>query len=99
MNLKAKYTGLKRIDLMTVIRGAGNQLCAMAPAAGETIVIPPELDAALAAAAAQFPNLVFVAPKFEAANCAAFSGGGPHLTAAGNAAVARNISAYFVNLQ
>ena len=99
MNLKAKYAGLKRIDLMTVIRGAGNLLCPTPPAAGETIVIPPALDNALAAAAIQFPSFVFVAPKFEAANCAAFSGGGPHLTAAGNAAVARNIAAYFVNLQ
>ena len=98
-NLKAKYSGLKRIDLMTVIRGAGNMLCPTPPAVGETIVIPPELDAALAAAAAQFPNFVFVAPKFEAANCAAFSGGGPHLTTAGNTAVARMIASYFANLQ
>jgi len=96
---KAKYSALKRIDLMTVIRGPNNMLCPTAPAAGETIVIPPELDAALAAAATKFPNFVFVAPKFEAPNCAAFSGGGPHLTTAGNTAVAKNISAAFVNLQ
>ena len=97
--LKAKYAGLKRIDLMTVIRGPGNSLCPTAPAAGETIVIPPELDAALAAAATQFPGFVFVAPKFEGANCAAFSGGGPHLTTAGNTAVTKMISAYFATLQ
>jgi len=96
---KAKYSALKRIDLMTVIRGPGNMLCPTPPAAGETIVIPPELDAALAAAATKFPNLVFVAPKFEALNCAAFSGGGPHLTTAGNTAVAKTISAAFVSLQ
>jgi hypothetical protein len=99
MNLRTKYSGLRRIDLMTVIRGPGNRLCPTAPAAGETIVIPPELDAALAAAATQFPNLVFVAPKFEAPNCAAFSGGGPHLTTTGNTAVAATIGAYFANLQ
>ena len=98
-NLKAKYSALKRIDLMTVIRGPGNMLCPTPPATDETIVIPPELDAALAAAATKFPNLVFVAPKFEAPNCAAFSGGGPHLTTAGNTAVAKLISAAFVNLQ
>ena len=97
--LKSKYPGLKRIDLMTVIRGPGNMLCPTAPAAGETIVIPPELDGALAAAAVEFPNFVFVAPKFEAANCAAFSGGGPHLTTAGNTAVAKNIGAYFATIQ
>ena len=98
-NFKAKYSALKRIDLMTVIRGPGNMLCPTPPATDETIVIPPELDAALAAAATKFPNLVFVAPKFEAPNCAAFSGGGPHLTTAGNTAVAKLISAAFVNLQ
>lgn len=97
--LTAKYPGLRRIDLMTVIRGPGNQLCPIAPAAGETIVIPPELDGALAAAATQFPNLVFVAPRFEAASCAAFSGGGPHLTVAGNTAVAAMIGAYFATIQ
>jgi hypothetical protein len=97
--LMSKYPGLKRIDLMTVIRGANNVLCPTAPAAGETIVIPPELDGALAAAATQFPSLVFVAPKFEAPDCAAFSGGGPHLTTAGNTAVAKNIAAYFATVQ
>jgi len=84
---------------MTVIRGPGNQLCPTAPAAGETIVIPPELDGAIAAAAVRFPGLVFAAPKFEAPNCAAFNGGGPHLTTAGNTAVAKTISAAFVPLQ
>jgi hypothetical protein len=98
-NLVAKYSGLKRIDLMTVIRGPGNMLCPMAPAANETIVMPPELDAALTSAAAKFPGLVYVTPKFEAASCSAFSGGGPHLTTAGNTAVAKDIAAYFSNLR
>jgi len=98
-NLQAKYSALKRIDLMTVIRGPGNMLCPTPPVANETIVIPPELDAALAASAAKLPQLVFVAPKFEAANCAAFNGGGPHLTTAGNTAVAKVIAAYFADLQ
>jgi hypothetical protein len=98
-NLKAKYPNLKRIDLMTVIRGPGNMLCPTAPAAGETIVMPPELDAAMAAVAAQFPGFVFVAPKFEAPSCAAFSGGGPHLTSAGNMAIAPTLAAYFATTQ
>jgi hypothetical protein len=98
-NLKAKYAALKRIDLMTVVRGPGNMLCPTAPVANETIVIPPELDAALAASAAKQPGLVFVAPKFEAASCAAFNGGGPHLTTPGNTAVANDIAAHFAALQ
>lgn len=97
MNLVAKYSALKRVDLMTVIRGPGNMLCPMAPAANETIVMPPELDAALASTATKFPGLVHVAPKFEAASCSAFNGGGPHLSTAGNTAVAKDIAAAFSN--
>ncbi len=97
-NLKAKYADLKRIDLMTVIRGPGNTECPMPAAAGETVSMPPELDAGLAAVAAKSPTLVFVALKFEAPNCAAFVGGGPHLTPTGNAEVAKAISAYFAKL-
>ena len=99
MTLQTKYSALKRIDVMTIIRGPGNKLCPTAPAAGETIVIPPELDGAIAAAALRFPGLVFAAPKFEAPSCAAFNGGGPHLTTAGNTAVAKTISAAFAPLQ
>ena len=58
--------------------------------------MPQEFDAALAAIAAKFPGLVFVGPKTEAPSCAAFDGGGPHLTNEGNAAVAKAIGAYFV---
>jgi hypothetical protein len=97
-NLRAKYPALKRVDLMTVIRGPGNMACGT-PAAGETIVMPPELDAALAAVAAENPGFVFVTPKFEAPNCAAFSGGGPHLTTAGDMTMAATISAYFAGVQ
>jgi hypothetical protein len=97
--LKLKYPDLKRVDLMTVIRGPGNMLCPTPPAVGETIVMPPALDAAMVQVAAQFPNFVFVAPKFEAPNCAAFSGGGPHLTTQGNMMIAPTLSAYFATTQ
>jgi hypothetical protein len=89
--LRAKYAGLKRIDLMTVVRGPGNKACPLPAAPGEYVAMPPELDGALAGVAAKFPNIVFVGPKVEAPSCEAFRGGGPHLTAAGNAAVARTI--------
>jgi hypothetical protein len=97
-NIMSRYSALRRLDLMTVIRGPDNQLCPTPPTAGETISMPAELDAAIAAIAAQYPDQVFVAPKFEARDCAAFNGGGPHLTPAGNAAVAEDISAYFATL-
>jgi hypothetical protein len=97
--LRAKYAGLKRLDLMTVVRGPGNKSCPLPAAAGETVSMPAELDGAFAAVAAKFPGLVFAAPKFEAPSCEAFRGGGPHLTPAGNAAVARTIGEYFAKNQ
>jgi hypothetical protein len=98
-DLMMKYPGVKRIDLLTVIRGPGNKVCPTPPAAGETIAMPPELDAAIAAVAARNPGFVFAGPKFEAPDCSYFSGGGPHLTSAGNMMMAKMISAYFANLQ
>ena len=97
--LQSKYAGLKRIDLMTVVRGPRNQGCPAPPAKDEYIAMPKEFDAALAGVAAKFPGLVFVGPKTEAPSCAAFVGGGPHLTKEGNAEVAKAIAAYFVNHQ
>jgi len=97
--LQSKYAGLKRIDLMTVVRGPHNQGCPAPPATDEYIAMPKEFDAALAGVAAKFPGLVFVGPKTEAPSCAAFVGGGPHLTKEGNAAVAKAIAAYFVTHQ
>jgi hypothetical protein len=98
-NLKTKYPALKRIDLMTIIRGPGNMACKAAPTAGESIVVPASLDAALAAVSTQNPGFVFVAPKWEAPSCAAFQGGGPEYTTAGSTANAKTLAAYFVNLQ
>jgi hypothetical protein len=95
----AKYPNVRRIDLMTIIRGPGDMLCPTPPAAGETIVIAPELDAAMQAVAAQFPGFVYVAPKFEVTSCTQFSGGGPHLTTAGNMAMAPTLATYFATTQ
>jgi hypothetical protein len=90
---------VKRIDLMTVIRSPGNRPCPAPPVAGEYVAMPQALDDGLAAVASRFPGLVFVAPRFEAPSCEAFQGGGPHLTATGNADVARAIAAHYVKLQ
>ena len=98
-NLKTRYPALKRLDLMTQIRGPGNMSCPAAPTSGETIIVPAALDAALAAVAAQNPGFIFVAPKWEAPNCAAFSGGGPEYSAAGNTANAKTLAAYFSGIQ
>jgi hypothetical protein len=98
-NFKAKWPSLRRVDLVTQIRGPNNMLCPTPPIAGETIAVPPEQDAAMADVAAAFPGVVFVGPKVEAHSCADFQGGGPHLTAAGNKANVSVLSDYFVQVQ
>ena len=62
-NFKPKWPTVRRIDLVTQIRGPNNMLCPTAPTAGETIAVPPEQDAAMADVAAAFPGFVFVGPE------------------------------------
>ena len=96
---KAKYSGIRRVDLMTQVRGPDNMLCPTAPTQGETIVVPPELDAAIDDVASAHPGFVFVGPRVQARSCSDIQGGGPHLTSAGNTAAAVPISSYFVSAQ
>lgn len=96
---KGKYAGLRRMDLMTQVRGPGNMLCPTAPTQGETIVVPPELDDAIDDVAAAHVGFVFVGPRVEARSCSDIQGGGPHLTSAGNTAAAIPISDFFVAAQ
>ncbi|HVY37600.1 MAG TPA: hypothetical protein VHM31_06680 [Polyangia bacterium] len=98
-NLKARWPTVRRIDLVTQIRGPNNMLCPTPPTAGETIAVPAEQDAAMADVAAAFPGFVFVGPKVVAHSCSDFQGGGPHLTAAGNMANMPVLADYFVQLQ
>ena len=95
---QAKYPDVARFDLMTIIRGPGNQKCGD-PTASETVQIPAELDAAIAAVAADSGGLVYATPKFEAPDCATFDGAGPHMLAPGVNAVATTVGEYFADLQ
>jgi hypothetical protein len=98
-NFKARWPSVRRIDLVTQIRGPNNMNCPTPPTAGETIAVPPEQDAALADVAAAFPGFVFVGPEVEAHSCSEFQGGGPHLTTAGNTANMPVLANYFVQMQ
>jgi hypothetical protein len=98
-NFKAKWPSVRRIDLVTQIRGPNNMLCPTAPTAGETIAVPAEQDAGMADVAAAFPGFVFVGPAVVAHSCSEFQGGGPHLTAAGNMANMPVLASYFVQTQ
>ena len=94
-NLKAKYPGLKRVDLLTMLRAPGNVLCDDTSSA-ETIV-QPYIDESIATVAAAYPGLVFAAPKFYAPSCSVFSYGGPHYTAEGAKKVAKVYGDYYAN--
>ena len=96
-NIKAKYPNVKQIVLMTIIRGPGNKSCGNTTVVAENTLIPPYVDQALADVASSAPDLIEVAPKYEAAACSDFMGTGPHLTAAGDMAIAKMVAATFAN--
>ena len=92
-NLRVKYPKLKRIELLTMLRAPGNQLCA--DAVNNETLVQPYIDASVAEIVAKYPDLVTAAPKFEAPNCDVFILGGPHLTPDGQAAVANVYGAHY----
>jgi hypothetical protein len=102
--IRAKRPSARRIDLMTIIRAPGNGWChedrpPLGPdtdhdATKQDSHVPAYVDAAFAEVAARHPDLVSVAPKFEAHACAPRIDG-IHLGPAQNGAVARDIAGYY----
>jgi enterochelin esterase family protein len=82
--LRSKYPGLRRIEILTMLRGPNNRTCG-----SDMTVVQPYIDEAVAAVAGRFRGLVVAAPRVEAKSCDVFTKGGPHFTAAGMAEVAR----------
>jgi len=89
--IKAKYPGVKNIELLTMLRGPGNQTCG-----NPMTVVQPFVDEAVAKVAAAFPKLVTVGPKFEAPGCDVFTKGGPHFTPEGMSRVANVYAAHYL---
>ena len=80
--IRAKRPTAKRIDIMTIIRCPKKRLVPMPinrrsvpvpdhEATKQDCHVPEYVDAALAKVAANHPDLVSIAPKFEATACAA----------------------------
>lgn len=90
-NIKAKYPGVKRIELLTMLRGPDNKTCG-----SPMTVVNPEVDEAVAKVVKAFPRLVRAAPKFYAPSCEVFTKGGPHFTDDGMAKVANVYSAHYL---
>jgi hypothetical protein len=89
--IKAKYPAVKRIELLTMLRGPGNKSCGN----DQMTVVAPVVDEAVAKVVAAHPKLVTPGPKLEAPSCAVFTKGGPHYTPEGMQAVAKVYGAYY----
>jgi rhamnogalacturonyl hydrolase YesR len=97
-NIQAKYPNVKRIDLMTMIRGPNNQTCGQAT--GEDFVQPFVDEAIANVVAAPHTVQVTAAPKFYVPDCSAFDPKTtPHFTADGNTAMAQIIGSYYATDQ
>lgn len=88
--LEAKFTNLREIDLMTMLRAPGNVSCGSV----ETVV-QPFVDEAIQTVATNHPALIRISPKTYAPSCDVFTGGGPHFTADGMKTVAKLYSDYY----
>ena len=93
--LKTKYSNLKRVDLMTMLRAPGNMLCPGNNSA-ETIVAPL-IDQAIATFVTANPTFVTAAPKFYVPDCSVFQTNSPHLVAASIPAVAAVLRTYYAS--
>jgi len=91
--LKSKFASLREIDLMTMLRAPGNQVCGN-PGSPEQVV-QPFIDAAVAAVAAKYPGFVREAPPFYAPSCDVFLPNSPHFADGGAAAVAKVMRDYY----
>jgi hypothetical protein len=82
--IRKKHPGVRRIELLTMLRGPGNRSCG-----SQMTVVEPYVDEAIAEVSAHFQGLVVAGPRVTAETCDVFTSGGPHFTKAGMAAVAR----------
>jgi hypothetical protein len=82
--IRKKHPGVRRIELITMLRGPDNRTCG-----SPMTVVEPYVDDAVAAVAAGSSGLVVAGPKVFAESCDIFTNGGPHYTDAGMKDVAR----------
>jgi hypothetical protein len=90
--MKSKFPGVKRIELMTTLRGPGNMACANDT--DPNTVVPAFVDQAIATVAAASAGWVTVGPKIELGNCNWWAGG-TDLTGEGNTGAGQALAAYY----
>ena len=92
-NLKAKYSRLKRVDLLTMTRAPNNTPCDSSNAAGSSVA--QYVDDAVKMVVTGGPPAVVASPNFFAKDCTVFTGGGPHFTDAGKPVIAKLYGDYY----
>lgn len=88
--IRSKFPELKRLELLSMVRGPKNASCG-----DPKSVIEPMVDAAIAAVVEPPGGVVQAGPKFEVSDCAAFTKGGPHFSDEGGKQVAKLVSAHY----
>ncbi|MEI9939506.1 MAG: hypothetical protein WDO69_19985 [Pseudomonadota bacterium] len=92
-NLKAKYSRLKRVDLLTMTRAPNNTACDSTNASGSSVA--QYVDDAVMMMVASGPPAIVASPKFFATDCNVFTAGGPHFTDAGKPVIAKLYGDYY----
>jgi hypothetical protein len=96
-DILAKYAGVKKIELMTLIRAPDNSSSACSSAANNEQAIPPQEDEAIAMVAADptFDGLVFADPPLYVPLCSDFIANAPQYTDAGATDIAQVYGAHY----
>ena len=92
-NLKAKYSRLKRVDLLTMTRAPNNTPCDSTNASGSSVA--QYVDDAVMMMVANGPPAVVASPKFFAKDCTVFASNAPHFTDAGKLVIAKLYGDYY----
>jgi len=92
-NLKAKYSRLKRVDLLTMTRAPNNTPCDSGNQSGSSVA--QYVDDAVMMMVTSGPPAVVASPKFFAKDCSVFTSGGPHLTDTGKPVIAKLYGDYY----
>ena len=90
--VKERHHSVKRIELLTMLRGPKNKSCG-----DDKTVVDPIIDEAIQAVVKAHKDLVVAGPQFEAQRCDVFLKGGPHFTDKGKGIVAETMAAYYAH--
>ncbi len=91
---KSKYSNLKRVDLMTMLRAPNDTVC---PNGVATQVVQPFIDQAIQMEAQSNPSFVAAAPKFYAPDCSVFLPNSEHIQPMDYGVVAKVYQDYYAN--